>query len=292
MPATKLTAKPVADALTEKVTAQIAALKTKGVTPTLAILRVGERADDLSYEKGALKRCETVGMAVKQVVLPQDVAKDDLLGAVKELNADDGVHGVLIFRPLPFEKDVFDTLDPKKDIDGATDASTALLFNGFGGTVFGGGEGPKPENSAFPCTPAACMAILDHYGYGDVKGKNVAFVGSGLRVGRPLGILLLNRGATITYCHEFTENTAEICSAADVIVVAVGRANLIGESHMKPGQVIIDAGLSVGADGKMVGDTDQAAAEKIGVSYTPSVGAVTTAVLVSHVVDAAAKTLK
>jgi methylenetetrahydrofolate dehydrogenase (NADP+)/methenyltetrahydrofolate cyclohydrolase len=287
MAATKLLAKPVGDALTETTIAKVEALKSKGKTPTLAILRVGERADDLAYERGALKRCETVGVAVKQVVLPQEVTKDALLGAVKELNTDKNVHGVLIFRPLPFEKDVFDTLDPAKDIDGATDASTAILFNGFGGTVFGGGEGPKPENSAFPCTPAACMAILDFYGYGDVKGKHVAFVGSGLRVGRPLGMLLLNRGATVTYCHEFTTNTPDICREADIIVVAVGRANLIGERHMHEGQVIIDAGLSEGPDGKMVGDTNVEAAEKVGVSYTPSVGAVTTAVLVSHVVNAA-----
>ncbi|MDR0818421.1 MAG: bifunctional 5,10-methylenetetrahydrofolate dehydrogenase/5,10-methenyltetrahydrofolate cyclohydrolase [Oscillospiraceae bacterium] len=289
MAATKLAAKAVVEGLNEKTIAAVEALKSTGVTPTLAILRVGERADDLSYEKGALNRANTVGVAVKQVILPLDVDKDELLNAVKSLNIDNTVHGVLIFRPLPFEAEVFNTLDPKKDIDGATDASTALLFNGFGGTVFGGGEGPKPDNSAYPCTPAACMAILDHYGYGELKGKHVVFVGSGLRVGRPLGMLLLNRGATVTYCHEFTANTPEICATADVIVTAVGKAKLIGEKHMKPGQAIIDAGLSEGSDGKMVGDTDVDAAEKVGVSYTPSVGPVTTAILMAHVVNAASR---
>jgi methylenetetrahydrofolate dehydrogenase (NADP+)/methenyltetrahydrofolate cyclohydrolase len=236
-----------------------------------------------------LNRAGQVGVTVKQVVLAQDVSKEELISAVKELNTDSSVHGILIFRPLPYEADVFNVLDPKKDIDGATDANTALLFNGFGGTVFGGGEGPKPDNSSFPCTPAACMAILDHYGYGELKGKHVVFVGSGLRVGRPLGMLLLNRGATVTYCHEFTANTPEIASKADIIVVAVGKANLIGEKHMHPGQVIIDAGLSVGPDGKMVGDTNPEAADKVGVAYTPTVGPVTTAVLMAHVVNAAEK---
>jgi methylenetetrahydrofolate dehydrogenase (NADP+)/methenyltetrahydrofolate cyclohydrolase len=292
MPATKLTAKPVADALTEKITAQVAELKTKGVNTTLAILRVGERADDLSYEKGALKRAETCGVNVKQVVLPEDVSRDALLGAVADLNSDKNVHGVLVFRPLPYEADVFAALAPEKDIDGATDANTARLFNGYLGTVFGGGTGPVPENSALACTPAGMLAILDYYGYGDVKGKKVAFVGAGLRVGRPLGMILLNRGATITYCHEFTPDAPAICRDADILVTAVGKAKLIGEKHMKPGQVIIDAGLSVGADGKMVGDTDADAAETVGVSYTPSVGAMTTAILMAHVVDAAVKTLK
>ncbi|MDR2530801.1 MAG: bifunctional 5,10-methylenetetrahydrofolate dehydrogenase/5,10-methenyltetrahydrofolate cyclohydrolase [Oscillospiraceae bacterium] len=289
MAATKLAAKAVVDGLNEKTIAAVNALKAKGVSPTLAILRVGERADDLSYEKGALNRAAAVGVEVKQVVLPQDVSRDDLLNAVKTLNSDSAVHGILIFRPLPYESEVFNALDPSKDIDGATDASTALLFNGFGGTVFGGGEGPKPDNAAYPCTPAACMAILDHYGYGELKGKHVAFVGSGLRVGRPLGMLLLNRGATVTYCHEFTSNTAEICQSADIIVTAVGKANLIGEKHMKPGQAIIDAGLSQNAEGKMVGDTNLEAAESIGVAYTPSVGPVTTAILMAHVVNAASR---
>jgi len=292
MAATKLTAKPVADALTEKVIAKVNELKGNGTNPTLAILRVGERADDLSYEKGALKRAETCGVAIKQVILPEDVSKDALIDAVKQLNADKSVHGVLIFRPLPYEADVFATLAPEKDIDGATDASTAAMFNGYLGTVFGGGTGPQPETSAFACTPAGMLAILDYYGYGEMKGKKVAFVGSGLRVGRPLGMILLNRGATVTYCHEFTADTPAICREADILVTAVGKANLIGEKHMKPGQVIIDAGLSVGPDGKMVGDTDPEAAETVGVAYTPSVGAMTTAILMAHVVNAAEKASK
>ncbi|MDR0935674.1 MAG: bifunctional 5,10-methylenetetrahydrofolate dehydrogenase/5,10-methenyltetrahydrofolate cyclohydrolase [Oscillospiraceae bacterium] len=289
--AIQLKTKDVVDGLVAKTAARVEALKAKGTEPTLAILRVGEKPDDLSYEKGATTRAGKVGVAIKNVVLPENVSKDELLNTVKALNADKAVHGVLVFRPLPFEAEVFAALDPAKDIDGATDASTALLFNGFGGTVFGGGEGPKPENAAFPCTPAACMAILDHYGYGDVKGKHVAFVGSGLRVGRPLGMLLLNRGATITYCHEFTKNTPELCKQADIIVVAVGRANLIGEAHLNSGTVIIDAGLSLDKEtGKMVGDTNQEAAEKIAAAYTPNgVGPVTTAVLMAHVVDRAEK---
>lgn len=275
----------VVSALNEKMTAEIAELKETGISPTLAILRVGERADDISYEKGAVKRCETVGVEARSVILPADVTQDRLMSALDTLNRDDGVHGILIFRPLPKHLDeeaVRRTLSPSKDVDGITDGSLAGVFTGSG-------EGFPP------CTAQAVMEILDYYGV-ELTGRRVTVIGRSLVIGKPVGVMLMGRHATVTTCHTRTVDMPSIARGAEVLVVAAGKAGAVDGSYLSPGQTVIDVGINWDeAAGKLVGDvkTDEAAEIVAAVTPVPGgVGTVTTSVLVSHVVKAAKRTVR
>ena len=206
----------VAKALTEELHAKTEELKKNGVEPCLAILRVGAREDDLAYERGALKRCEKVGVAVRQVVLPEDVTQEVLMENIHALGADEKVHGVLMFRPLPGHLDdeaARAALDPKKDMDGITDGSMTA--------VYAGTKGGYP-----PCTAAACVALLKHYNI-PIKGKRVVVIGRSLVIGKPVSLLLLAEHATVTICHSRTQDLAEVCRRADILVAAVGKAGFI-----------------------------------------------------------------
>ena len=181
---------PVARALTEELVARCAALRERGVVPTLVIVRVGEREDDLSYERGALKRCEKVGIEARRVLLPADVSQDELLAAIKDINADPTVHGCLMFRPLPAGLDedaVAAALDPAKDVDSMTPASLLTTLSGRG-------------VGFAPCTAEAVLALLDHYGV-ELDGTKVAAVGRSLVIGRPVAAMLTARNATVTYAY-------------------------------------------------------------------------------------------
>ena len=278
-----LKGKDVVAAINEKLTAEVETLKSKGVSPTLAILRVGERPDDISYEKGATKRCATVGVEVKNVILPADVAQDALMKSIDELNNDETVHGVLIFRPLPKHLDdeaVRKALKPEKDIDGITDGSLAGVFSGSG------------EGFA-PCTAQACMEILDFYGI-DCKGKRATVIGRSLVVGKPAAIMLMGKNATVTVCHTKTVDMPSVARNAEILIVAAGKAESITKEYLAPGQIVVDVGINMNAEGKLCGDVKFDDAEPIVGSITPvpgGVGTVTTSVLVSHVVEAAKKTL-
>jgi methylenetetrahydrofolate dehydrogenase (NADP+)/methenyltetrahydrofolate cyclohydrolase len=271
----------VAAALNEKMTADIEALKAKGVLPALAILRVGERPDDISYEKGATKRCDAVGVAVKNVLLPADVTQAELLKNVEALNGDKTVHGVLIFRPLPKHLDeeaVRAALAPEKDVDGITDGSLVGVFAN-------NGQGYPP------CTAQACIEILDFYGV-DCKGKRAVVVGRSLVVGKPVAQLLLAKHATVTTCHTRTVDMPSVTRGAEILIVAAGKAGAVTGEYLAPGQTVVDVGINVNGEGKLCGDVNFEEAEPIVGAITPvpgGVGAVTTSVLVSHVVDAAKK---
>ncbi|MCL1835461.1 MAG: bifunctional 5,10-methylene-tetrahydrofolate dehydrogenase/5,10-methylene-tetrahydrofolate cyclohydrolase [Oscillospiraceae bacterium] len=272
----------VVAALNDKMIKEIEELKGKGVSPTLAILRVGERDDDISYEKGATKRCETVGVEVKSVVLPADVSQDVLMQNLEQLNDDDSVHGVLLFRPLPKhidEEAVRNALKPEKDIDGITDGSLAGVFTGNG-------------RGYAPCTAQACMEILDFYGV-DCTGKRAVVVGRSLVVGKPAAIMLMGKNATVTVCHTRTVDMANIAKNAEILIVAAGKMESITSEYFNPGQVVIDVGINWNDEkGKLCGDVKFEDAEPIVASITPvpgGVGTVTTSVLVSHVVEAAKK---
>lgn len=273
----------VVAALNEKMMAEIEVLKSKGVSPTLAILRVGEREDDISYERGATKRCATVGVEVKNVILPADVTQDVLMAAVNDLNNDSGVHGVLIFRPLPKhlnEEAVRNALKPEKDVDGITDGSLAGVFTGNGAGFA-------------PCTAQACMEILDFYGI-ECKGKRVTVIGRSLVVGKPAAIMLMGKHATVTVCHTRTVDMSAVARQAEILIVAAGKAEAVDASFLTAGQIVIDVGINVNEEGKLCGDVKFADAEPIVGAITPvpgGVGTVTTSVLVSHVVEAAKKTL-
>ena len=270
---------PVAQALTERLIVKANQLKVQGIVPTLAIVRVGERPEDLSYERGALKRCEKVGIRVRQFTLPEESSHGDLMAIIEQINADREIHGCLLFRPLPPQIDeaaICAALDPAKDVDGITAGSLAAVFTGSGAGY--------P-----PCTAQACMEILDYYGC-DLTGKRAVVVGRSLVVGKPLSMLLLGKNATVTLCHTRTADLAAECRRAEVLIAAAGRANMIGRDHLAPGQLVLDVGINVDENGNLVGDVDFAAADEIVGAVTPvpgGVGAVTTSVLAAHVLQAA-----
>ena len=274
---------PVVAAMNEANAARCAALKEKGITPTLAVVRVGAREDDLSYERGVMTRCGKVGVEVKQYLLPADAAQDDLLKVIAEINADDAIHGCLLFRPLPRQFDdrtVRAALAPEKDIDGITDGSLAGVFTN---TAIG-----YP-----PCTAQACLEILKYYNI-PLSGRRAVVVGRSLVVGKPAAMMLDRENATVTICNSRTQGLPALCREADVLVVAMGRMGAIGGDCLRAGQVVVDVGIHVNEEGRLCGDVRFAEAEPVVHAIAPGpggVGTVTTSVLVGHVVEAAEKTL-
>ena len=287
--AKQLLGKEVNEKLNARIIAQCEELKAKGINPTLGIVRCGERPDDLSYEKGATKRAEALGVAVEKFVLPEDISKEDLLKVIDEINANDNIHGVLMFRPLPKhlkadQDEICNRLDPRKDVDGMTDGSNAGVFMG------------KKLGFA-PCTPAACMEILDHYGI-DCTGKNAVVIGRSLVVGKPAAMMLMGKNATVTVCHTKTVDTPAVAREADILVTAAGVLNSLTKDFVRPGQIVIDVSINwdaekinaKGGKGGIAGDAVYAEVEPIIEAITPvpgGVGSVTTSVLIGHVIEAA-----
>lgn len=276
-----LTGAPVAQAVAQWVEEKIQLLREKGIVPTVAIVRVGERAPDLTYERGFTKKAESLGIQIKKQVLPIDITEAELLKIIHGVNEDKSVHGCLLFRPLPEHlntRAVLCALRPEKDIDAMTGAS-------MGGLITQDHEGYPP------CTAEACLRILDFYGI-SVKGKNVAMVGSGMAVGMPTAVMLINKGATVSVCHIFSdpERVKKLCRESDIIISAAGKAGLIGGEHVSPGQVVVDVGINQGPDGKLCGDVAFDEVEPIVEAITPvprGVGAVTSTILAAHAVEAA-----
>ncbi len=275
-----LNGKEVAEALNGKITERVAALKEKGVQPTLGILRVGERADDISYEKGATKRAESVGVEVKKVILPEDIDQAGLEAEFAKLNDDDQVHGILMFRPLPKHLDdapIVAMMDPSKDIDGITQGSMAAVF-------------ANNDKGFAPCTAQACIEILDYYGI-DPRGKRATVIGRSLVIGRPVAMMLMHKNATITICHTKTIDMPSVTKEADIVIVAAGKMETIGAEYFGSGQIVIDVGIGWNEEKqKLCGDVIFDEAEPIVEAITPvpgGVGSVTTSVLIGHVVDSA-----
>lgn len=274
----------VAAAMTAELAARSAALAELGVTPTLAILRVGERADDLAYARAAEKRCEKAGVAVQSVTLPEDCTKAQLLAAIADINADAGIDGCLLLRPLPdraAEAAACAALRPEKDVDGMTAASQSFVYSGAG-------------VGFAPCTAEAVVALLEGSGV-DLSGLRATVVGRSPVIGRPAAMLLLQKNATVTVCHTRTKDLAARCREAQLLVVAAGREGLIGAESLAPGQIVVDVGIHAGPDGALRGDVRFDEAEGVVKAITPvpgGVGAVTTAVLARHVIEAAERNAK
>lgn len=270
---------PVSAALSERIRADVQALGARGVMPRLAIVRAGASPDDLAYERGASKRAAALGVETETVALPLDVTQERLLDELARLNAAPEVHGILLLRPLPAHIDeaaACNAILPDKDVDGVTNASLAAVFTG------------APHGFA-PCTAAACIALLDHYGV-ELAGKRAVVVGRSLVVGRPLAMLLLHRNATVTLCHTRTRDLAAMCREADILVAAAGREGVVGAAHVSAGQIVLDVGIHVREDGTLCGDVAFDEVEPVVAAVTPvpgGVGSVTTAVLLRHVVQAA-----
>ena len=278
-----LLGKPVADAMTEDLAVRVDALKAAGVQPVLAIVRVGERPDDLSYERGVTKRAQSVGVDVRPFVLAEDASQQQLEAVIRQVNEDASIHGCLMFRPLPAHLDedaACALLAPEKDVDAISPAALAGVFADLQGAFA-------------PSTAVACMKVLDHYGI-DPEGKKVAVIGRSLVIGKPVAMLLLARNATVTICHSRTRDLARTVREAEIVICATGRARAYGADFFREGQTVIDVGINVDAEGKLCGDVDFESVENLVDAITPvprGVGSVTSAVTVDHTVQAAERAL-
>ena len=284
-----LLGKEVTSSINEQLQIRTEKLKKQGIIPRLAIVRCGENPSDMAYERGAMNRAGLIGVEVKQIVMPANVKKEELLGVIDEINQDGSVHGCLLLRPLPShlrdsQDEICNQLLPQKDVDCMTDLSNAGVFMG--------------KKLGFePCTARACIEILDHYGI-DCAGKNAVIIGRSLVIGRPVTMMLMHKNATVTICHTKTKDIAGIAANADIIVTCAGVLGSLTRDFVRPGQIIIDVSVnwdenkinSKGTKGAMAGDAVFEDVEPIVSAITPvpgGVGAVTTSVLISHVVEAA-----
>ena len=245
-------------------------------------MRVGKREDDRSYERGAMKRCAQVGIEVKQVVLDGDIDNEQFLKKLEELNQDDGVDGILMFRPLPKQLDeeaATRLLAVEKDIDGNTQGSLAGIYANTG-------------DGFAPCTAEAVMAILNYYGI-EMAGKKAVVIGRSLVIGRPVAMLLMHKQATVTICHSRSKKIDKISRKADILVAAAGQMQSIDRNYIKEGQIVIDVGIHWDEKAqKLCGDVVTNDVEEVVAAVTPvpgGVGAVTTSILAKHVLEAAIK---
>ncbi len=284
-----LSGKDVCESLNANLIERSAALKNKGVEPTLAIVRVGENPSDLSYETGATKRAALVGVKVVNFILDANASREDLLAVIDQINADSSIHGCLMFRPLPkhlraYTDEICNRLDPKKDVDSMTSLSNAGIYEG------------RDDLGFPPCTAQACIEILDYYNY-DYNGKRATVMGRSLVIGRPISMMLMHRNCTVTTIHTRTKDPMAYLPYSDLIICAAGVLNSVRAEHVRPGQTVIDVSMNWNPEkitskgkGGMSGDCDFANVEPIVGAITPvpgGVGTVTTSVLMKHVIIAA-----
>ena len=271
--------KPVGDALSEVLKGECEALVKDGIQPKLAILRVGAKPNDLSYEKGALKKCDTIGIKAEVTELPEGTTQEEYIEALEKLNKDSSVHGILTFRPLPKgidEEVIKNVIAPEKDVDCFSPMNTAKLMEG--------------DKTGFPpCTPTAVVEILKHYNV-PLKGAKVVVLGRSMVVGKPVSMLLLGENATVTICHSKTQDLQKVCADADVLVAGVGRARMVTADYVKEGAVVIDVGINAKPEGGGICgdvDTDDVVGKASMVTPVPAgVGSVTTSILAKHVIKA------
>ncbi|MCE4047375.1 MULTISPECIES: tetrahydrofolate dehydrogenase/cyclohydrolase catalytic domain-containing protein [Bacillaceae] len=264
----------VANAVKEELKGRIEALKTKGVTPCLATILVGDDPSSETYVRMKGNACAKLGIDSKRIHLDKETTTEQLLETIQALNDDNNVHGILLQHPVPGhidERKAFETIAIEKDVDGVTSF-------GYGQTALGFGKFPS-------CTPAAIMKIMEHYGI-KASGKHAVVVGRSPILGKPVSALLLNEDATVTTCHSRTTNLADHVKQADIVVAAVGKPNFIQGDWIKPGAVILDAGYNKGN----IGDVDYEACLENASAITPvpgGVGPVTISMLLKHTVDSA-----
>lgn len=252
-----------------------------GEMPVIAIIRVGDKPDDISYERSAKKKLTDFGMEVKTYELEEDTSNSEFQEVFDFINQDPEVNGILVLRPLPShidEQAMVRKMDPKKDLDGISPINAAGVMAGSAGAFA-------------PCTAQAVIEMLKGYQI-PVEGKHAVIVGRSMVVGKPLAMLFLQENATVTVCHSKTENLRELCRQADILVTAMGRAKLIDGSYVKKDAVVIDVGINLDEEGKLCGDCDWESIVEQAEAATPvpgGVGAVTTALLGQHLVEAVGK---
>ncbi len=272
----ELTGKPVADAINESLRADIASLKERGIVPTIAVVRVGARDDDLAYERGIKKKFGDMECEARIVELPEEASQEELDSTVEKLDNDPSVNGILMFRPLPktlSEDRIKHSISAAKDVDCMGTAGLASVFACDG------------EGFA-PCTAQAVIELLHHYDI-PLKGKKITVIGRSLVIGKPVAVMLIKENATVTVCHTKTADLKAECLAADIIVAAAGAAKMVTAEYVRPGQIVIDVGMNTDQEGKLCGDVDFAAVSGIVDAATPvprGVGSVTTSVLLKNTV--------
>ena len=268
---------PVANAINEKLMEQVKSIE--GPLPHLAIIRVGERPDDCSYERGAVKKMDKVGVRCTTYTFDADIDNETFQAEFDKINENPDIDGILMLRPLPKqldEKQIENKIDPRKDLDGISPLNLAKVYAG-------------DESGYAPCTAEAVIEMLDYAGI-DIKGKRVAVVGRSLVIGKPVSMLLMKRNATVTVCHTKTVDMAGTCKNAEILVAAAGSARMIKKEYVADGAVVIDVGINVDDEGNLCGDVDFDAISDIAAAATPvpgGVGSVTTSVLAKHLVKAA-----
>ncbi len=276
-----LKGKEVADKIKAEMKLSIEELKREGRTPLLAIVRLGNNAGDVSYEKSIVKACEAAGIKSRVVERETTMTTEELEGLMQELNADSEVSGILLFRPLPKhidEERIRNSVSPDKDVDCMHPLNLERIFEGR-------------MDGFSPCTPKAAVEILVHNQV-PLEGRNVVVVNRSMVVGKPLVMMLLEKNATVTICHSRTKNLKELCSKADVVVTALGKAKFFTEDYFNNDSVVIDVGVSMTEDGKLSGDVDYDNVEEKVSMITPvpgGVGSVTTTILLNQVVLAELK---
>lgn len=254
------------------------AIKAQGVTPTLATVRIGDDGADISYEKSIIRTLGRYDLAVDQVVFPEDVGQEEVIEKLEDLSQDEKVHGILLFQPLPQDFDdrlVKSAIKPEKDVDCATAHNLGATMAGW-------------EDGFAYCAPAAVMELLHFYDI-PIKGKNFCIIGSGLVVGKPLAMLLVNELATVSLTNVYTDHVPSFSKPADIIISATGVPGLVDDSYVREGQIVIDVGTSF-VDGKLKGDVNREKVEPLVKAMTPTpggIGGITTTVLAQHLVTAA-----
>lgn len=252
-----------------------------GHVPTAAIVRVGERPDDLSYERNAMKKIASFGMETRSFVFPADMTQENFKTEFEKINDDPAIDGILLLRPLPSQIDGHlpeRLIRPEKDLDGISPINAAKVFAG------------EPDGFA-PCTAEAVIEMLKAFEI-PIEGKHAVVVGRSMVVGRPLSMLLLKENATVTVCHTRTKDLKTVCQSADILIAAAGKAKMLTGGYAASGAVVIDVGINVDENGKICGDVKWEGLENTASAATPvpgGVGAVTTAVLAKHLALTAAK---
>lgn len=277
----RLGGKEVADKIVEDLKIKVEELKGKGISPKLAILRVGARDDDLAYERGVLKRFESADVEVEVTAVDAGISQEELDKTFDGINNDPKVHGILVFRPLPkglSDEHMRRTIDPGKDSDFMDIRNMENVLAGV-------------PDCAAPCTAEAVMALIKHYNI-ETKGRKVTVVGRSLVIGKPVALLLTTANATVTVCHTKTADIEAECRNADIIVACCGVAKMITDKFVKPGQTVIDVGMNVDEEGRLCGDVNYEKVAETAAAVTPvpgGVGSITTAILLRHVVDNAGR---
>ena len=272
----------VAKDKTEQLREKVEELHKQGIKPKLVMMRVGDKADDLAYQRSALSRMEKVNILSEVQEFPNDVTEEVFLRKLEENNQNDEVHGILIFLPLPKHLDlkkVKECISPDKDIDAISPINIARLMNA--------------EECFVPCTPKAVMELLSYYNI-PLQGKHVVVIGRSMVVGKPVSMLLLNENATVTITHSKTTNLQELTKRADIIVCALGKSKFLTEEYVSSHSIVIDVGINVDESGALTGDADTEQILPIVKAITPvprGVGSVTTVMLAEQVIESAEREL-